>query len=244
MRARSRATLLVLGFASVGVLVAGCAAKHSPSRQADMQDGAPAGAEAQGEYYQREALEEAAPSDGDLGSEDDALIDDLAAAQAELERYEARLWQVGVPVGAYAQRTDTAARGEPDPFPGVAREKELEREEAKRPAKKSKPKASSKAGRADKKKGKKRKSGGASKDNVPYDDSAAVGGDQRLAKNRDEQDRCETVCELASAICELETRICSMADRHPEDPRYRDACERASEDCRVASEACQACSSG
>lgn len=52
---------------------------------------------------------------------------------------------------------------------------------------------------------------------------------------------CTQVCELAEAICDLEIRICALARAHPEDDRYRNACERAAGDCKAGSEACNAC---
>lgn len=55
------------------------------------------------------------------------------------------------------------------------------------------------------------------------------------------QDRCTTVCELSAAICQLEDRICGLAPRHPGEPRYQAACERATRDCQMSQEACHAC---
>ena len=57
----------------------------------------------------------------------------------------------------------------------------------------------------------------------------------------DEAGSCTNVCQLADAICGLEARICSLADAHSGDPRYAEACARASNDCRVASDACTGC---
>jgi hypothetical protein len=55
------------------------------------------------------------------------------------------------------------------------------------------------------------------------------------------QDRCTTVCELSSAICGLQDRICELAPRHPGEPRYQAACQRAARDCEASQEACHAC---
>jgi hypothetical protein len=54
--------------------------------------------------------------------------------------------------------------------------------------------------------------------------------------------RCEQICGLASAICQLETNICALSERHPDTPRYQDACARAQGDCELAKSACHACS--
>lgn len=55
------------------------------------------------------------------------------------------------------------------------------------------------------------------------------------------QDRCTTVCELSAAICGLQDRICELAPRHPGEPRYQAACQRAARDCEASQEACHAC---
>lgn len=55
------------------------------------------------------------------------------------------------------------------------------------------------------------------------------------------QDRCTTVCELSTAICGLQDRICELAPRHPGEPRYQAACQRAARDCEASQEACHAC---
>lgn len=54
--------------------------------------------------------------------------------------------------------------------------------------------------------------------------------------------RCETICDLATSICDLRDNICALAPRHPDEPRYQLACDRAGQDCSLASEACHACS--
>lgn len=53
--------------------------------------------------------------------------------------------------------------------------------------------------------------------------------------------RCETICDLSTAICQLRDNICALAPRHPDEPRYQVACQRAAEDCTIATEACHAC---
>jgi hypothetical protein len=217
----------IVGIVGISSLVA-CAGKQSPMRESDMQDGAPAqAAEAPVDEAYRDGLEEE-----EAPAED--AFDELASIRAELDRYEAQLWQVGVPVGAYARRPeleDAADR------PGdVASEPSPAKEESKKPSR-SRPAAKSTGRTSGAKAGKKKKK---ARGGLDYSRT-----DEGLAKNVDgSAERCETVCELASAICELETRICDMAPRHPEDPRYQAACERATDDCRTASEACQQCSSG
>lgn len=53
--------------------------------------------------------------------------------------------------------------------------------------------------------------------------------------------RCTRICDLAEATCELETQICELAARHPDEPRYAQACARAEQQCEAASRACQTC---
>lgn len=55
------------------------------------------------------------------------------------------------------------------------------------------------------------------------------------------RDRCEMICELAGMTCELEAKICRLAADHPGEPRYENACARATADCDVAEAACRAC---
>lgn len=68
-------------------------------------------------------------------------------------------------------------------------------------------------------------------------------GRRRLSSRsrRDADTRCERVCRLAEATCELETQICELAARHPDEPRYAQACARAEQQCDAASRACQSC---
>jgi len=60
---------------------------------------------------------------------------------------------------------------------------------------------------------------------------------------REQRDRCESICDVADSVCTLEGKICSLAAAHAEDPRYQNACARASDDCEVGEEACRACRS-
>lgn len=55
------------------------------------------------------------------------------------------------------------------------------------------------------------------------------------------QERCRTICDVATTVCELEGKICGLADAHADDARYLDACARAQTDCTTAEEACRAC---
>lgn len=54
--------------------------------------------------------------------------------------------------------------------------------------------------------------------------------------------RCENICDLSTSICQLQDQICALAPRHPDEPRYLRACDRATVDCGFATEACHACS--
>lgn len=53
--------------------------------------------------------------------------------------------------------------------------------------------------------------------------------------------RCEQVCEISAAICGLRDQICGLVPRHPGDPRYQAACDRAAADCQFSTEACHGC---
>jgi len=68
-------------------------------------------------------------------------------------------------------------------------------------------------------------------------------GKRRLSarSRRDTDTRCDRLCGLAEATCELETQICELATRHPDEPRYQQACLRAEQQCIAASDACQRC---
>ncbi|HWB74299.1 MAG TPA: hypothetical protein VG755_05075 [Nannocystaceae bacterium] len=76
----------------------------------------------------------------------------------------------------------------------------------------------------------------ASKGAVPRGESA---GDPA---STDAADKCERTCDLADAICGLKDRICGMVADHEDEPRYGDACTRATDDCDRATEACSGCS--
>jgi hypothetical protein len=58
---------------------------------------------------------------------------------------------------------------------------------------------------------------------------------------RDAATRCERVCGLSEATCELEAQICTLAMRHPDEPRYAQACARAEQQCIAAVDACDRC---
>lgn len=58
---------------------------------------------------------------------------------------------------------------------------------------------------------------------------------------RRERNRCAEVCGISTSICDLRVQICGLAERHPDEPRYHQVCERASGDCESAREACDAC---
>ncbi len=66
---------------------------------------------------------------------------------------------------------------------------------------------------------------------------------RRRAERRSAKDRghCNRVCDLAEATCDLEVQICEMAERHPDEPRYEQACLRAEQQCVAASRACLRC---
>lgn len=65
---------------------------------------------------------------------------------------------------------------------------------------------------------------------------------RRASAHRDQApSRCERVCDLAEATCELETQICELAERHPDEPRYAQACARAEQQCEAAARACDRC---
>lgn len=74
-----------------------------------------------------------------------------------------------------------------------------------------------------------------SREPAPTAPAAAAGGDAGPLH------RCETICDLSSSICQLRDNICALAPRHPDEPRYQAACQRATEDCTISTEACHAC---
>jgi hypothetical protein len=95
---------------------------------------------------------------------------------------------------------------------------------------------------ADEEKGKKRAAGADSAGEPEAQAAPSTAPPEPTAPRRDApQDRCTTVCELSAAICQLEDRICGLAPRHPDEPRYQAACERATRDCQSSQEACHAC---
>ena len=57
-----------------------------------------------------------------------------------------------------------------------------------------------------------------------------------------ERNKCESLCDLATAVCGLKDRICGLASVHQNEQEYEVACERAERDCGRASEACDDCS--
>jgi hypothetical protein len=226
------------------LLVAGCgAAKDSraPETQAGAVTPEAADAEAPNDAFRApsEVLEEEPRGDD---------LDDLLAMEADLGRYEAQLWRAGVPVRAYAQRLEgEKALGAAEDESKPAKDAERDRTATATP-----PASKPAAGSGDKAEAKKGNKSAKRKAPVrPYDAAGASPGDgagddlRGLSKNDgDSAQRCETVCEVATAICEIEARVCDMAERHTDDPRYANACERAADDCRVATQACQHCSAG
>ena len=75
----------------------------------------------------------------------------------------------------------------------------------------------------------------------PRPDPALAGEVQQEEQARAPMTRCEELCALADAICALETKVCAMALRHSQEPRYAEACERATLDCTAATDACSSC---
>lgn len=53
--------------------------------------------------------------------------------------------------------------------------------------------------------------------------------------------RCTELCALASTACDLRAQICELAEDHVGEPRYEDACWRATDQCDRASTACDDC---
>lgn len=54
--------------------------------------------------------------------------------------------------------------------------------------------------------------------------------------------RCDRICDLAGSTCELADRVCDLARGHEGDPRYAQACTRATAQCEAARAACDECS--
>ena len=77
------------------------------------------------------------------------------------------------------------------------------------------------------------------------DEPAPDSSDSKRVSRRDQrqsQAQCRQVCDLQVSICDLKSHICGLAFRHAGDPRYQNACSRASTDCEIATRACDDCS--
>lgn len=64
---------------------------------------------------------------------------------------------------------------------------------------------------------------------------------ERRRAKKEAATRCERICDLAAATCELSDHVCGLARRHPDEPRYENACERSAAQCEAAADACNAC---
>ncbi len=173
------------------------------------------------------------------------------AIERELAANNAKLRELGVPLGA--AKPDTAAEepGEPadarEPSTAPARD-EVARPGSAPAGAQAKPKPS-----APERKGSRRDKKGTSKakdaDAGPLDDAVARPEPAKAAPlgpsagdgNLDAAARCEQICDLAGISCSLGEQICELAERHPEEDDYVAACERANSDCEAAKEACDAC---
>ena len=71
-----------------------------------------------------------------------------------------------------------------------------------------------------------------------------LGGEDVTTLGRDGSIECEKACELTEAICDLSESICGLRERHPQDERYINACDRAKGDCQLGKRSCDACSGG
>jgi hypothetical protein len=74
--------------------------------------------------------------------------------------------------------------------------------------------------------------------------AANLGGEDVTTAKPGTAVKCEKACELTEAICGLADNICGLRERHPEDERYVNACERAKGDCQLGRRSCDTCSGG
>ncbi|HLT38973.1 MAG TPA: hypothetical protein VK034_21965 [Enhygromyxa sp.] len=225
------------------VLASGCAAQHEESRN----EAAPA---AKPEYDA--PLEEQVAAEPAAEPADDAEAGprSLADIERELAANNAKLIDLGVELpgsrpadpkggdttGTKSTVTGTTGRSvSPSPAPD-------------KPSTKPSGKPGKLEGEA--KPSKRDKAGGKSKSKDELDSELGDGARPDAAKSAprspndgglDAAARCQLVCDLAAISCGLGDQICELADRHPDDPEYASACERANADCDAAKGACDAC---
>lgn len=220
---------------SLLVLASGCATQHEEAARSE-----PA-SEHEHEELAAEpaALEASAPAEAE-----DAAARSFEQLQQELAVNHAKLRELGVVLDHQL--------AEPEPELGGASESQAKPSGKASsagpkvaPAPGSKPSAD-KPAKSEKKLDNKQKrdaTRGKSKDELDEDfgPEAAKAASPSASNELDPQARCQTICDLAAISCGLGDEICELADRHPDEPEYASACERANGDCEAAKEACDAC---
>lgn len=203
-----RALALGIGLAS------GCATQHEevPNREAQFDAEAKLAPEP-------EQPSEAAPEAE--ATEEQLAPRSLDEIERELALNNAKLRQLGVPLGINTKAEPSGEAGEARKQQTPKKEKDPRRSAGPGPTSKSKG-AHDPAPRPEQVKA------------VPLSPSDANPA-------QDAAGRCQRICELSAISCDLGDQICELADRHAQEQHYGSACERAISDCDVAKEACDAC---
>lgn len=237
---------LAAAAALVLALASGCAAQHE---EASRNEAAPATER----EYEAPAEEQLAP--GPTGSADDVQQAPRSLAEIELElaTNNAKLRELGVELPSTAMPAEALgdvrsgdATGTKTTTTGEAGRK-TSPSTAPPPGAQPSPKPSNFD--RESKPPKRDKGGGKAKDDA---ERGLAGGGERPDQAKaaplspadeglDAAARCQQVCDLAAISCDLGDQICELADRHPDEPEYASACERANTDCEAAKEACDAC---
>lgn len=235
MRRRSTCALML------AVLVSGCAAQHEETSRKESAPASERDHDASNE--EQFAPEPAALAD----AVDDEQPDGLEQIQRELAANNTRLRELGVDLpgdhptgGSTATKKATGEGGRSAVAPTPADEP------APKTAKPSERKPSKREGKGkDDAKGGAGAGTGADAIGPRADLDARSGRDAAKSSpsspTLDAAARCQQVCDLAAIGCGLGDQICELADRHPDEPEYAAACERANADCEAAKEACHAC---
>ena len=215
--------LLPAGAKKMGSDVSAPPAEEAPYAQQEAAEGGGADGAEDYEHDEHRALEALAGGDDDSATKSKDLGDDLGRLddfERQLQQREERMRGQGVWL---AHLDGPAPERTPDPFPGMGSPRKDDEAESKSKSTKKK-KSTSTSKRPSSK----------PVESAPASDPAGGAGATTSA--------CSVVCDLATTTCDLEQKICALAERHQDEPRYGQVCERAQSDCRVAKSACSRCS--